>query len=141
MRRCSTKPEKEEQYDAEAYDFEDFVVLVLDSLTRVIDLLALSLVNKFFNKIVPEISRLFLLAWRPFLEPRLCYENQISIDMNIVNMDIALALGSGLDPGRVVRTLRGEHTGAWRNVMGRLNEVGSVASPEDYQHINIILTT
>ena len=27
-----------------------------------------------------------------------------------------------------------------RNVMGRLHEVGSVASPEDYQHIKTILT-
>ena len=55
-------------------------------------------------------------------------------------MATAMDLESGLNPGRVVRTLRGEYTGARRNVMGRLYEVGSVASPEDYQHIKTILT-
>ena len=111
MRRGSTKPEKEETYDAEACDFEDFEVLVLDSLVGVIYLLALPLVNKLFNKRIPEISRLFLLYWRPFLEPRLDYENQVAIDMNNMNMATALALGSYLDPGRVVRTLGDECTG------------------------------
>ena len=94
MRKCSTKPEKEETYDAEAYDFEDFEVLVLDSLVGVIYLLDLPLVNKLFNKRIPETSRLFLLYWRPFLEPRLGYENQVAIDMNNMNMATALALGS-----------------------------------------------
>ena len=43
------KPEQETYYDAEVYDFEDVVVLVLDSSLGIRDLQTLSLVNKFYE--------------------------------------------------------------------------------------------
>ena len=85
--------------------FKNIVILVLDSFLGLRDLRAMSWLNKFYNKVVPEISRLLLLDWRPLLKPRLYYENQSAIDMNRVNMGTSLDLRSGLDPGRVVRTL------------------------------------
>jgi hypothetical protein len=97
-------------------------------------------VNKLYNKVVPEVSRLLVLDWKPLLEPRLDYENQVAIDMNRVDMATSLALRSGLDPGRVVRTLGGEYTGAWRDVDAILHEIQSVVNLEDYQHVKRILT-
>ena len=54
-------PEKEKCYDAEVYDFEDIMVLVLDSFLEMRDLLALSWMKKFYNERFPEISRLLML--------------------------------------------------------------------------------
>ena len=55
------RPEKEKCYDAEVYDFEDIMILVLESFLGMRDLLALSWMNKFYNERFPEISRLLLL--------------------------------------------------------------------------------
>ena len=55
-------------------------------------------------------------------------------------MATALAVRTGLDPGRIVRTLNGEYTGARRNVKQVLKAVSFVVSSEDYQHIEQILT-
>ena len=52
----------------------------------------------------------------------------------------ALATPSGLDPGKIVRTMNGEYTGAWRNVDKVLAWVAAVASVTDYQHSKRILT-
>ena len=55
-------------------------------------------------------------------------------------MVTVLVICVGLDPGRIVRTLEGEYTGAWRNVEEMLGEEESVVTPQDYNHINRILT-
>ena len=55
-------------------------------------------------------------------------------------MATSLTLRSGLDPGRVVRTLGGEYTCAWRNVETVLHEIQLVINLEDYQHVKRILT-
>ena len=60
--------------------------------------------------------------------------------MNRVDMGTSLTLRSGLDPGRVVRTLGGEYTGAWRYVDTILHEIELVVNLEDYQHVKRILT-
>ena len=56
------------------------------------------------------------------LEPQLHYENEVAIGINIVDMATSLALRSGLDPGKVVRTPGGEY-GAWRDVEGILYKI------------------
>ena len=73
------------------------------------------------NRVVSEISRVMLLDWRSLLEPQLDYENQVAIDMHRVDMATALALRSDLNPEKIVRTLGGEYTGAWRDVESILN--------------------
>jgi hypothetical protein len=60
--------------------------------------------------------------------------------MNRVDIAVYLALRSGLDPGRVVRTLGGEYTGTWRDVDTILHDIELVVSLEDYQHIKQIVT-
>ena len=100
----------------------------------------MSRVNTCYNKVLPEINRLLLLNWRPLLKPQFGYENQLAVDMNQVDMTTSLALRSGLDPGKLVRTLGSEHTGAWRNVDAIFHEIESVVNLEDYQHVKRILT-
>ena len=55
-------------------------------------------------------------------------------------MATALEICVGPYPRRIVRILGGEYTGAWRDVEKILGEVESVVTPEDYDHINRILT-
>ena len=86
------------------------------------------------------MCRLFKIDWTPILEPRLNYQEQERVDPHRVDMATALAIQVGLDPGRIVRTLEGEYTGAWRNVEDILGEVESVVTPEDDDYINRILT-
>ena len=89
--------------------------------------------------VVPEVARLLKIDWRPLLEPRFNYQSQHSIDEHRVDMATALAVRSGLDPGKIVRTLGGEYTGAWRDVDKVLDAVSSVVSESDYAHIKRIL--
>ena len=121
------------------YCFGHILVLVLDSFLGLRDLQSISRVNKFHDKVVPKISRLLLLDLRPLLEPHFDYENQVAVDTNRVDMGTSLALRSGLDPGRVVRTLGGEYTGALRDFKTILHEIESVVNLEDYQHIKRML--
>ena len=86
------------------------------------------------------MHRLVKVDWRPLLEPRLDYESQTCIDMISVDMEMALAIHSGLDPGRIIRTINGEYIGAWRNVEKVLAALVSVVSEEDYQHVKHIPT-
>ena len=75
------------------------------------------------------------------MEPRCNYELQTSVDTNRVDMATALAVRSGLDPGKIVRTMGGEYTASWRDVDFILENVQSVFSPEYYGHIKRILTS
>ena len=74
--------------------------------------------NEFYNRVVLEISRLLFPDFRPLPEPRLGYENPVAVDMNRVDMGMSLALGSGLNPGKIVRSLGGEYDEAWSDVRG-----------------------
>ena len=55
-------------------------------------------------------------------------------------MATSLAIRAGLDPGKIVRTLNGEYTGAHRNVEKILRAVAPVVSVEDHDQIKRILT-
>ena len=61
MRNFKIWPKKEKYYDAEVYYFDDILVLVLNSVLGLRDLQAVSLINTFYNKVLPKISRLLLL--------------------------------------------------------------------------------
>ena len=56
-------------------------------------------------------------------------------------MATTLAIRSGFDPGKIVRTLGGEYAGAWKNVPAVLTTIKSIVSESDYQHVKRILTS
>ena len=64
------------------------------------------------HKIVPETHCLLKIDWKPLLQPRLNYQDQENVDPHKVDIKIVLGVCVGLDPGRMVRTLEGEYTGA-----------------------------
>ena len=68
------------------------------------------------NKVVQEVHHSLKIDWTPLLEPRLSYQDQESVDPHRVDMATALAIHVGLDPGRIVRTLEDEYTGAWKRL-------------------------
>ena len=98
----------------------------------------LALANKLFAKVIPEISRLLKLNWKPIIEHRPNYDDQKQISVERVDMATALALQCGLDPGKIVRTLEGEYTGEWRDVKIILDGVKSVVSISVYVQIERI---
>ena len=101
----------------------------------------LASVNKLFQKVIPQISKLLKIDWRPIVEPRPKYYDQKEISIERVDMNTALALQCGLDPWQMLRTLGGEYTGEWRDVKKIVAAVKSVVSISDYMQIERILTT
>ena len=140
VKACKMKPDQNKYYNAKVLKFENIITLLLAGFMDVLDVMSLSRVSKFMNKVVPEIVRLLNVDWRPLTRPRLNYKNQQQIDPHRVDMATALAIRAGLDPGKIVRTLNGEYTGAHRNVGKILRTVAPVVSVEDYDQIKRILT-
>ena len=110
------KPEEDKYYGLSDVTIWNVVVLVVNSFLCVKDLISLSRLSKLMSTVLPETQRLLKIDWKPLLEPRLNYQNQETVDPHRVDMATALAIRVGLDPGRIVRMLEGEYTGAWRNV-------------------------
>ena len=134
------KPESDKHYGVLDVTFFNIVVLVLNAWLCVKDLISLSLVNRKLRRVTKEVHRLLKIDWRPLKDDRLNYENQSHIDPHRVDMATALAVRTGLDPGRIVRTLNGEYTGARRDIKRVLEAVSPVVSRKDYGHIERILT-
>ena len=134
------KPDPEKFYNVDRLSVENVIVLALAEMLGARDSVALTCASKTFQTVVPEVARLLKVDWRPLLEPRFDYQLQDQIDKHRVDMATALAVRSGLDPGKIVRTLGGEYTAAWRDVDKVLDAVSSVVSESDYAHIRRILT-
>ena len=141
MKSCSMKPELEKPYSSDPICFHNVITLVVISFLSSREIWVTTQLDKLLSIAVPEIKRLLLIDWRPLLQPRYNYELQNSIDMNRVDMATALAVRCGLDPGKIVRTLGGEYTASWRDVSYILENVKSVVSTEDYNHMKRILTS
>ena len=140
MRSCKMKPDPRKSYSVEDPILLNVVVFV-EGYLSMDEWLNLAGVNKLLSKVLPEVSRLLKLNWKPITEHRVDYNKQKQVSMDRVDMATALALQCGLDPGKIVRTLGGEYTGEWRNVEATLEAVKSVVSISDYYHIKRILTS
>ena len=92
------KPGEDKYYDLSDLTIWNVVVLVVNSFLCVKDLLSLSRSSKVINKIVPEVHHLLKIGWTLFLEPRLHYQDEESVDPHRVDMATALAIRVGLDP-------------------------------------------
>ena len=93
------RPEKHKYYVANPVTFLNIVVLVVDSFLANDELVNLSANSRLLQEVVPEVSRLVSVVWKPLLNPRINYEDQNQIDMNRVDMATALAVRSELDSG------------------------------------------
>ena len=114
MNSCRMRPHKNKSYGLVEPTFTH--VFVVGTYLTKMEISVLALANKLFAKVIPEISRLLKLNWKPIIEHRPNYDDQKQISVERVDMATALALQCGLDPGKIVRTLGGEYTGEWRDV-------------------------
>ena len=80
------------------------------------DLANLCLVNKDFSKMIPSTIRWLKIDFSPLRELRLDYEQQEKISTHRVTMASAAMIHIGLDPGKLVRWMGGEYTGARRDI-------------------------
>ena len=134
------KPKRKKYCNVLDVTFFNVVVLVLNTFLSAKDLVTLSLVNHLLRRVVKDRYRLLTIEWRSLKDPGSDYKNQDHIDPHRVDMATALAVRSGLDPGRIVRTLNGEYTGARRNTKQILAAVAPVVTSDDYQYIKRMLT-
>ena len=80
------------------------------------DLANLCLVNKDFSRMIPNTISLLKIDFSPLHKQRLDYKQQEKISSHRVDMASAAMIHFGLDPGKLVRWMGGEYTGARRNV-------------------------
>ncbi len=76
------------------------------------DLHNLAIINKDFSRMIPKTIRWLKLDFSPLREPRYNYESQTTISSSQGEMASAAMIHFGLDPGKLVRWLGGEYTGA-----------------------------
>ena len=98
MESCRTKPDKNKSYSVKDPTISNVIVSLVETYLSKTEISRLSMVNKLFAEVIPEIKRLFKLDWRPIIEARPNYNAQKYISMDRVDMATALALRCGLDP-------------------------------------------
>ncbi len=103
------------------------------------DLKNLHLINKSFSMMIPKVSRLLRIDFSPLLESGYNCKQQEHIDTSQVKMASAEMIYFGLNPGKFVRFLGGEHTVYTRDVHWTLSVVKDHISPEDLIHMKCIL--
>ena len=103
------------------------------------DLTNLCLVNKDFSKMIPSTIRWLKVDFSPLREPRLDYEQQEQISTHRITMASAAMIHFGLDPGKLVRWMGGEYTGARRDIQRTLNAVRDHVHTDDFLHMQRIL--
>ena len=97
MRSCKMKPDPKKSYSVEDPIILNVVVFV-EGYLPMDEWLNLAGVNKLLSKVLPEVSRLLKLNWKPITEHRVDYNKQKQVFMERVDMATALALQCGLDP-------------------------------------------
>jgi hypothetical protein len=103
------------------------------------DLTNLCLVNKDFVNIVPKVLRWLRVNFTPVQDPCLGYKQQDHINPYHVEMASAAMIHFGLDPGKFVCFLSGEHTGQHWDVRCTLDAIQDHVTSDDYGHIKRIL--
>jgi hypothetical protein len=103
------------------------------------DIQNLASINIIFYKLVPKTIEWLNVDLSPLRKPRYDYETQAAIPPSRVMMVLAAMIHFGMDPGKLVRWLGGEYTGARRDVTHTLSEVRGSVSAEDFNHIKRIL--
>ncbi len=99
------------------------------------DLQNLSSINSVFLKLIPKTMGWLKLEFSSLREPRNNYESQTAIPPSRVEMASAAMIHFGLDPGKLVRWLGGEYTGARRDANHTLTEARAHVSAEDFNHM------
>ncbi len=103
------------------------------------DLHNLCLYCKDFASLVPKITRLLMVDFSLFCEPRYNYEQQEQTDPHRVEMASAAMAHLGLNPGKFVRWMGGKYTGYHHDVQRTKAAVGPYITAKDYNHIEQIL--
>ena len=110
------KPHKNKSYGLVEPIFINVLVFLVGTYLTKMEASVLASVNKLFAKVIPHISRLLKINWKPVVEPRPKYYDQKEISVERIDTNTALALQCGFDPGKIVRILGGEYSGEWRDV-------------------------
>lgn len=103
------------------------------------DIVRLRMVDKTFFDVIPKFERWLSLDFSTLREPRLNYEDQTEVDPQRIEMASAAMFHFGLHPGKFVRWMGGEYTGASRNISKVIDAVKEHISEDDLFHVRRIL--
>ena len=92
-------------HDTNIYHVMVVVVVNMRDSFNEQDILSLSLFNKDFAEVVPQVIKLLDVDISPILKPRLKYQNQTEVDPHRVTMATAALVGCGMDPGKFSASL------------------------------------
>jgi hypothetical protein len=99
----------------------------------------LCLLNKTSSTMIPKVLKWVPIDFHPLQEHWYNYEQQDHIDTSRVEIASAAMIHFGLDPGKFVCFLGGDHTGYSHNIPRTLSAVKDHISPEDLAHMKQIL--
>jgi hypothetical protein len=136
------RPSKDKFYRVDILELHSVIATIIKEFREEFtaqDICTLCLVCKDFASLVPNITRWLMVDFSLLREPRYNYEQQERIDPHRVEMASAAMVHFGLDPGKLVRWMRGEYTGYHRDVEKTLVAVRPHVTVEDYNHIERIL--
>jgi hypothetical protein len=106
------KPSENQFYSYRQTTIYNDITLSLNVFLNPAYMLTLACDSSILVKVVPQLTCLFSVDWRPLLNPRYTYESQTHSDPLKVDTTIALAVRGVLDPEKIIRTLGGEYTGS-----------------------------
>ena len=138
------RPSNDKKYSVMEITLYNIITIVINNSKHLLDdqdILNIQLVNKDFSTFIPKVIRWMKVDFTSLKQPRIEYESQEAIDPHRVEMANALMVHCGLDPGKAVRYLDGEFTGANRDVHAILSRIRDHVEVEDFNHIRRILLT
>ncbi len=113
------RPSKDKFCRVDILELHSIIATILKNfqvefMTR--DIHNLCLVCKDFTSLFPKITRWLTVDLSPLCKPRYGHEQQEQIDPHRVEMASTAMVHFGLDPGKFVQWMGGEHTGYHRDV-------------------------
>ena len=143
VKHCTMRPSFSKQYRIEDLKLCDVAVPVVKFCIEWGEqaiLQGISLVNKKYNMMVKEVTRLSKVDFTPLLLPLENYESQTSIQAERVDMATALLVYYNMQPGMALRFLQGEYTGETRDVEKVCRTLAPHIDADDLNQIRRILT-
>jgi hypothetical protein len=139
---CQMKSSLDHQYWVEDLVLQNVIIILLlesDGFLSSIEIKNLSAMNCLCNKVTCDVCLLQNLDFLPLRKPRIGYADHQAIPQACMNMATAAMIHYGLQPGMLIRYLKGEYVGESRNVPAILEAVSPHISEEDANHIRWIL--
>ena len=136
------KPSKDLYYRVEDLRLDNVIIFLVKDPKSYLseqDLVNVKRLNVMYEVMMDDVERLRSVDFWDLKLPRLDYAQQTQISNERVNKTTACAIYYGLNPGMVIRFIKGEYVGENRDANAILNAVSQYIDEEDCKHIERII--